>query len=69
MNKRAGKVNFNKFHQLRGRNSKVPSTILLEIELDQYIMHISIVAKFGEDLVRIAQVRLQTKSISTNLTN
>jgi hypothetical protein len=33
----------------------------LIIELDRDIMPISIVTKFGEDRVRIAQIREQTK--------
>ena len=62
------KVNFNEFDQLRGHKSEVSWAIGSVIELDRDIMPISIVTKFGEDRVSIAQVRKRTKSISTNFT-
>ena len=49
------KVNFDEFHQLRGHNSEMSWTIWLDIELDIDIMPISVVTKFGEDLIRIVK--------------
>ena len=51
------KVNFGKFHQLRGQNSEVIYTNWLVIKLDLDIMSISIVTNFGEDRVRNTRVR------------
>ena len=67
------KAKLDDFHQLRAvtqkclgpriidRSMLLAWTIWLVIKFDRDVMPISIVTKFGDDLVRIARVRERTK--------